>query len=332
MCADRVPIISLDAWYDGSPAGKRAVAEAVDYAASQVGFLGIVGHRFPQETMDRTWSATRAFFDLPEEAKEAYTSEDEREYPYGYVGFGEETLSVSKSAELGKVWEHDKISLPDLKECFNMGPYNPAAGMPAPRLPTQPPQFADAWMEYYRAMEALMATMCDVFGAALQLEPGFFADKIDHHRSVVRALNYPELDYVPPPGQMRASAHTDYGIMTILKPDGAPGGLEVETTEGAWHKVPYVPEAFVVNIGDLMARWTNDRWISTNHRVVTPPQDPDTPTRRQSIAFFANVNADLTVECLPSCVGADNPAKYEPVNAFDFLMEKHLGATTGYRF
>lgn len=142
--------------------------------------------------------------------------------------------------------------------------------------------------------------------------------------------NYPELDKAPLPGQMRASAHTDYGTLTILKPDDAPGGLQVLPKDEDWMDVPYIPDAYVINLGDLMARWTNDKWISTSHRVVTPPVNPGRPTRRQSIAFFHNINPDHVVTCISTCTGPKNPPKYPPIAAFDLLMQKHL-ASLGYK-
>ena len=130
---------------------------------------------------------------------------------------------------------------------------------------------------------------------------------------------------------MRAAAHTDYGTMTILKPDDAPGGLQVLGKDDRWHDVPYDPHMFVINLGDLMARWTNDRWKSTMHRVVVPPADPGRPTRRQSMAFFHNINADEVVSCIDTCASAANPPKYKPIVSFEFLMQKHLASVQGYK-
>lgn len=138
--------------------------------------------------------------------------------------------------------------------------------------------------------------------------------------------NYPDLEVPPEPGQIRASAHTDYGTVTILKPDDAPGGLQVLGKDGEWHDVPNIPGAYVINLGDLMARWTNGRWVSTLHRVVNPPLDLSRSCRRQSVAFFHNINADTIVECIETCKSADNPPKYPPIKAFDFLLEKHLAS------
>lgn len=111
--------------------------------------------------------------------------------------------------------------------------------------------------------------------------------------------------------------------MTILRQDDAPGGLQVLDKQGDWIDVFTPPGAFVVNIGDLMARWTNDRWVSTMHRVRLPEPDRFGSCRRQSIAFFHNINADHVVETIPTCITPENPAKYEPVTAFDLLMQKH---------
>jgi len=121
------------------------------------------------------------------------------------------------------------------------------------------------------------------------------------------------------PGQLRAGAHTDFGTMTILKPDAAPGGLQVRTPAGEWAPVKAPPGALVVNIGDMMARWTNDRWVSTLHRVVNPPPDAALGSERLSIGFFHQPNYDALVECLPSCRGAGEPPRYPAVRAGDHL-------------
>ena len=115
---------------------------------------------------------------------------------------------------------------------------------------------------------------------------------------------YPEQKIAPLPGQLRAAAHTDYGTVTILKPGDTVGGLQVADSDGNWHDVPMIPGSFVINQGDLMARWTNDRWLSTLHRVANPPEEAKGGSRRLSIVFFHHPNYDATVSCLPTCVEA----------------------------
>ena len=114
--------------------------------------------------------------------------------------------------------------------------------------------------------------------------------------------------------QLRPGAHSDYGVLTILRTDDAPGGLQVRTRDGRWSGVPHIPSSFVINIGDAMMRWTNDRWISTRHRVVNPPVNPGQPTRRQSIAYFHNPGRDTVLECLPPFREEGVSPKYPPIS------------------
>jgi len=238
------------------------------------------------------------------------------DYPYGYSGFAEENLSKG----LG-----DQTTAPDLKECFCIGPYNPASGIAAPIFPKNPANTQKAWHAYYQAMEQLSANLLRVFGRALNLSDNWFDNKIDHHRCALRFLNYPEQAKAPLANQIRAGAHTDYGSLTILLQDNV-GGLQVQTRNGVWQDVASPSNSFVINLGDLMARWTNDKWVSTLHRVVNPRDEIIGKQRRQSIAFFHNINHDHLVETIPTCLDSAGRSKYQPITAWDHLMEKHLAS------
>jgi isopenicillin N synthase-like dioxygenase len=120
---------------------------------------------------------------------------------------------------------------------------------------------------------------------------------------------------------LRRGAHSDYGSLTILHQDDAPGGLQVLTADDRWEDVPHLPGAYVVNIGDMLARWTNDRWVSTVHRVVNPPRQLAT-SDRISIPFFHQPNHDAIVEALPSCVGPENPPRYGPVSSGEWVLRQ----------
>jgi isopenicillin N synthase-like dioxygenase len=136
-------------------------------------------------------------------------------------------------------------------------------------------------------------------------------------------LNYYPAPAAPPaPGQLRAGAHTDYGGFTILSGEDVPGGLQVRTRDGRWVDVATTPTRFVVNIGDLLMRWTNDRWLSNMHRVVNPPDGVGRP--RLSIAFFSHPNYDVTIECLAS----QGPPRHPPVRSGDYRDLKY--AKTGF--
>jgi isopenicillin N synthase-like dioxygenase len=184
------------------------------------------------------------------------------------------------------------------------------------------PEFQPAMEAYYVAMADFVARLMTLFARALQLPGDFFDSRIDRHTSALRVLNYPALSEPARPGQLRAGAHTDYGTVTALltsdAPGGPPGGLEV-LVDDRWTAPPVVADSFVINLGDAMARWTNDRWRSTLHRVVPPST---ATSRRQSIAFFHNANWDAVIECIPSCLAAGDTPRYPPVTAGDHLMSK----------
>ncbi len=126
---------------------------------------------------------------------------------------------------------------------------------------------------------------------------------------------------------MRMGAHTDYGMVTVLYADPVPG-LQIVGPDGHWHDVVPEPGALVVNLGDMTAQWTNDRWRSTLHRVVPPTSSVDGPARRRSVALFFDANYDAIVECVPTCTDADHPRRYPPVVAGEHLMAKIMGPRT----
>ena len=224
---------------------------------------------------------------------------------------------------------------PDLKETFSMGPIDRPAHLPTDAAeafafeptpwPPALPELQPALEAYYSAMSELVARIMTLFAEALALPSDFFDSRIDRHTSALRLLNYPALSEAPAPGQLRAGAHTDYGTVTVLLAGDAPGGLEVlvpSRTGDRWTAVPVVAESLIVNLGDAMARWTNDRWRSTLHRVVTPPTSVASTSRRQSIAFFHNANWDAVIECIPSCLAEGESPSYSPVTAGEHLMSK----------
>ena len=314
------PIFDLSRFEAADPAGKAILGQEVDHICRETGFLAISGHGVPQETIDRAWTAARAFFDLPAEEK-LRSKAPYPGYPYGYLGPELEALAKSRGED----------TPPDLKESFNGGPLAVPDGLDDEQAlafcyaqtiwPDAPEGFRDAWTDYYRAMEDLAARIMRVFAVALTLPEDAFAPTIDKPISALRALNYPKQAVVPKPGQLRAGAHTDYGSLTILLPQTGSGGLQILDPAGNWVDVPPVPGAFVINIGDLMARWTNDRWVSTLHRVVNPTGEA-ARARRQSFAFFHQPNWHQEIVCLPTCLGEGEAPKYEPVLSGPYLMSK----------
>ena len=306
------PIIDLESISAVDPDATGSTAREIDQALSSVGFMAIVNHGVTDEIIAAAWQSARLFFDLPLEQKMQVHSDDP-DYPYGYAPMADEALGED--------------SRPDPKESFNLGPpprpeVEAAGGYRlAERLwPASPASFEASWLAYYEAMDSLAGRLMQLFAIGLGLEVDFFDDKIDRHLSALRSLNYPEHENYPEDVQIRAGAHTDYGTLTILRPDDTTAGLQVATASGEWLSVPKVPNGFIINTGDLMAMWTNDRWRSTLHRVVTPSQE--TCRRRQSMAFFHQPNWDAAIECLPSCTDADHPPAYPPTHSGPWLRAR----------
>jgi isopenicillin N synthase-like dioxygenase len=198
-----------------------------------------------------------------------------------------------------------------------------ARGMvPSNRWPDRPAALKALYTEYYLRMGALAADLMRLSALALGLPENYFDDKIGRHISRLNVRLYPEQKVAPLPGQLRAGAHTDYGTVTILKPGDTIGGLQIADAMGNWHDVPAIAGSYVVNQGDLMARWTNDRWLSTLHRVANPPEEAKGGSRRLSIVFFHHPNHDATVSCLPTCVQAGCAPAYEPITVSDYYRMK----------
>jgi isopenicillin N synthase-like dioxygenase len=315
------PVVDLAAFEQAGEEKKRQMGREVDLICRASGFLAVKNHGVPDKVIAHVWPAAHAFFDLPaaekNRARAPYPG-----YPYGYLGPGAEALAKSKGVD----------SPPDLKESFNGGPLGVPPGLTdvealsfcyaATIWPERPDDFRSAWEAYYTAVTDLAARIMRVFAMALELPEDYFQSFIGAPISALRALNYPELDQPPPAGQLRAGAHTDYGSLTILLPQPGSKGLEIMTPEGNWREVPPVDGAFVINIGDLMARWTNDRWVSTLHRVVNVAPEDGGLKRRQSLAFFHQPNWFASIETLPSCVARGEESKYEPVLSGPYLMGK----------
>ena len=161
-----------------------------------------------------------------------------------------------------------------------------------------------------------------LFAEALSLDTHYFDEYISSPISALRALNYPPQQHAPQHGQLRAGAHSDYGSLTILLPQSNSRGLEIQRLDGTWQEVVPVPGAFIINLGDLMARWTNNRWRSTLHRVVNPEHTYDPLSRRQSIAYFHQPNWHANISTIPTCMDSSSSTSYEPVLSGPYLMSK----------
>jgi isopenicillin N synthase-like dioxygenase len=314
---NQVPIIDLTSARQGGRAERLQVARAIDQACREIGFFAITGHGVPERLVEDLRRVAHDFFALPMAEKLAVR------HPVagtnrGYHPVGGEALSKA----------NDAAAPPDLKEFFHVGPvdvgddayYTSAEGCQhfvANLWPARPAGFERAATEYYRTLSELIRFLMRLAALALDVDERFFDDKVDRSIGTMRLNYYPAQAVAPSPGQLRASAHTDYGGFTALSGEDVPGGLQVRTRSGGWVDVPTTPTSFVVNIGDLLMRWTNDRWLSNLHRVVNPPAGDG--RARLSIAFFNHPNYDALIEGLPS----QGQARHPPVRSGEYRDEKY---------
>lgn len=320
-----VPIIDIAPYRLGTLTERQAVAREVGRACTDIGFLVISGHGVPDELIASVDRVSRDFFDLPV-AEKMEIVRPAPDVTRGYIPLEAEAVARSQGT----------ADAPgDLNESLMIGPVDvsadpyystEAAGRHFhPNLwPVHPTGLRALYEDYYRAMSRLAVDIMRLFALALDLPEAFFDDKIDRHISRLRVRNYPAPSQPPKPGQLRVGAHADYGSLTILKAEANPGGLEVRNAAGDWVTVPIIPGCYVINIGELMARWTNDRWVSTLHRVVNPPMDKASGSRRQSIVFFHNPNYDADITCIPTCVDPGGEAKYPPTTSGKHLRDQFV--------
>ncbi len=324
MTDDLVPVVDIGGFDSGTAELRARIAGEVDDACRRVGFLQIAGHGVATTTIEGMLDAGEAIFSMPLAAKLALTAPPE--INRGYAPLGSESLTYSLGVD----------SPPDLFEAFNIGPDHVPADDPiyqaqldgvfAPNIwpESQPSARADL-VAYFDAVAALARRLTTIFAVALGLADDFFVSRTGHSTDTLRLNNYVRAPGgEPEPGQVRMGAHTDYGIVTVLYGDQVPG-LEIVGPDGEWHGVVPGDGTFLVNLGDLLAQWTNDRWRSTVHQVVPPPSGSG-PARRRSAAFFHDGDYDALVECLPTCLEPGQTPKYPPVVAGEHLMAKVVSA------
>jgi len=324
-----VPLIDLTAFYhqDWNSADSKQLLCQLDEALTNIGFLCVKGTQVETPTIERAQRLAMEFFDLSQEEKNRVKA---LKYPNrGYTGLAELGLSYSMDADDLKT---SRTSPPDLFERYRIGPVDNYADKRAepfqatayaPNVwPASPVGFEQIMTAYYHQMNGLSQDLLRLFARALGLSENWFSDKVDRSMASLAINNYPAQFSPPLAGQLRAGPHTDYGTLTIVAPTAAPGGLQIRTRNGQWEDVHVEPGTFVVNIGDMMAQWSNDRWVSTVHRVANPPESEGPTARRLSMVFFHQPNPDAFIECIPTCIRSDMPAKYLPVIAGEYINAK----------
>jgi isopenicillin N synthase-like dioxygenase len=314
-----VPILDLSDWWSGSSDRRAALAAQMRDAAHRVGFFQVVEHGVSDQIRQSALMQMDRFFELPLDEKSRVVPEDGTYR--GYSGRKSESFAYTVG----------DIRPADLVEAFVMGSDELTSDRGSdlhghrPNIwPTELSGFHDDVQAYYNAAKELSKTLTDIAAVALELPDDFFTHKVDHAVVTMRMnwyqrhANDPELDEA----QMALGAHTDYGILTVLLADPGPG-LQILSDDSKWLDVEPIDGAFIVNIGDALAVWTNNFWKSTVHRVV-PTMAPGGRARR-SIALFQDGNFATTLAPLPAFVSAERPAQYGATTLGQHVTDKISG-------
>jgi len=290
---------------------KIKVAREISAACANVGFFYIKNHEVPQSAIDAAFSAGREFFDLPEQEKMKIDLNKSAAFR-GYNAVLAENV--------------DPTNRGDLHEGFNMGPDSQETDISMTGINVWPdlPGFKENVMPYYESVVSLGLVLFKLFALALELPENFFDDKTKNSAAIMRLLHYPPQDGYVDDRVIGIGAHSDYECFTILRQDEVPA-LQVLNSKQQWIDAPPIPDTFVVNIGDQFARWTNDVFKSTTHRVINR-----SGVRRYSSPLFFGTDYDVLIEALPTCVSPEHPAKYSPVKAGDYVKFK-LAASYGHK-
>lgn len=310
-----IPVIDFAPMFSKDPAARRQMAAELRRACIDVGFFYLKNHGVDQALIDRTFALAPEFFGLPLDEKLKLHVKNSSNNS-GYTPLLEENT--------------DPTARGDLHEAYDIAAES-SDGATQHRLfgknlwPESPPHFREVMLKYQAAMLELSARLFRAFALALDLPEDYFAKMTDQPTNVLRLLSYPPQDGEIDEKQIGIGAHSDYECFTILAQEVGIPALQVLNSHGEWIAAPPIPGHYVINIGDQMARWTNDLFASTIHRAINR-----TGRARRSIPFFCGSNYDTVLNPLPGCVTADRPAKYPPVTAGDYVLSR-FDATYGYR-
>jgi isopenicillin N synthase-like dioxygenase len=293
-----------------SQADRAAFVAELGAAYREWGFAGIRGHGIAQSLIDDAYAVFAEFFALPESTKRKYHVAGGGG-ARGYTPFGVETAKGATYSDLKEFWHIGREIPRDSKYAEVMQPN---------LWPEEVPRFREVGYALYQALDQLGSQVLGALALDIGLPEDYFVDKTDNGNSILRPIHYPPIT-APDIPNVRAGAHEDINLITLLVGASA-AGLEVLSRKGEW--VPFTADAdtIVVNIGDMLQRYTNHVYPSTTHRVVNPPGE-GARQPRYSTPFFLHPNPDFLIDVLPSCITADNPNRYpEPITAQGYLEER----------
>jgi isopenicillin N synthase-like dioxygenase len=304
-----IPSVDLADFLSGDEKRKQKFIQEIGNAYEEIGFVALQGHFLSNQLSDDLYKNVKAFFDLPEAVKQSYEIEGiggQR----GFTSFGKESAKGKKEGDLKEFWHfgQEVVGNDALK-----------AEYPENVIVKEVPDFNKTGMEAYKMLEKTAIYVLRALALYIGLDEMYFDKYVTNGNSILRPIYYPPIQGEPK-GAVRAAAHGDINLITLLMGASA-AGLEVQNKKGDWIPVTALPNQLVINVGDMLERLTNNKLKSTIHRVVNPPkEDWDKP--RYSIPFFTHPISEMPLNCLSKCISETNPKAYEDITAGEFLHER----------
>jgi isopenicillin N synthase-like dioxygenase len=302
---EKIPVIDFIGLTAADLALRKATAVSMREAFEDFGFIYLKDHSVPQSVIDELFARSIAFFDLPQATKAQAG---------GYRGAGLSGLDPTKPT--------------DVKERFR-APYDP--NLPPGYWPERLPNFREAIAVFHEAGLSVLRQLMHGIALSLGLPEEYFDAAHEPHSGAVMLLHYPPITEPLLPGQLRSGAHTDFGTMTLLFHHGSAEGLEIQRPNGTWLHAPSIPGAAIVNVGDLLTRWTNGQLRSVLHRVV-PPQGEAAQRPRYAATLFYEPRHEVVISCLEPCHAPTKPPLYPPITVGERLEQRRRGnMRSGYK-
>ncbi|MBI9041462.1 2-oxoglutarate and iron-dependent oxygenase domain-containing protein [Lutibacter sp.] len=304
-----IPSVNLADFLSEDPKRKEKFIKEIGEAYEEIGFVALKGHFLSDELSSNLYKEVTAFFDLPNEVKESYEI-DGIGGQRGYTSFGKESAKGKKEGDLKEFWHfgQEVVGNEKLK-----------AEYPKNVMVNEIPNFNKTGIEAYKMLEKTAIYVLRALALYIGLNEKYFDQYVINGNSILRPIHYPPI-IGEPKGAVRAAAHGDINLITLLMGASA-SGLEVLNKKGEWIPVTALPEQLVINVGDMLERLTNNKLRSTIHRVVNPPrEDWDKP--RYSIPFFTHPISEMKLNCLPECITETHPKVYDDITAGEFLNER----------
>jgi isopenicillin N synthase-like dioxygenase len=308
---NKIPSVNLADFLSDDKSRKQKFINEIGHAYETIGFVALKGHFLDDTLVRDLYSEIKNFFDLPVEAKEKY------EIPgiggqRGYVSFGKESAKGRKEGDLKEFWHFGQYVEADIER---------AKEYPENVLVDELPKFNEVGKQTYKMLEKTAKYVLRSLALHLDLEETYFDHYIRNGNSILRPIHYPPIK-TEPKGAERAAAHGDINLITLLM--GAQGkGLQVKNLDGEWIDAMAAPDEIMINVGDMLARHSNNKLKSTIHRVTNPPKEM-WGTSRYSIPFFLHPISEMKLDVLENCIDAENPKQFEDITSGEFLEQRLL--------